>query len=147
MLKKLPGFMLCLLAFFLIFQPTGYSASLPKATQEMLKKLRLEPSILADVDKNLKVPQEWIEKAKKEGKLKVRGSPATRKELTILHGPFKERYPFIDIDYYGSNRQGRTIKTLIERRYCLMTLKKIPPGVPYPSPINELMPRYLIKLS
>ncbi len=113
MLKKLQGFMLCLLAFFLVLQPTGYSASLPKATQEMLKKLKLEPSILADVDKNLKVPQEWIEKAKKEGKLKVRGSPATRKELTILHGPFKERYPFIDIDYYGSNRQGRTIKTLV----------------------------------
>ncbi len=74
MLKKLQGFMLCLLAFFLVLQPTGYSASLPKATQEMLKKLKLEPSILADVDKNLKVPQEWIEKAKKEGKLKVRGS-------------------------------------------------------------------------
>ncbi len=30
-----------------------------------------------------------------------------------------------------------------ERRYCLMTLNKIPPGVPYPSPINELMPLYL----
>ena len=113
MLKHLQGIMLCLLAFLLVLPPTGYSASLPKTTQEMLKNLKLEPSILADVDKNLNVPQEWIEEAKKEGKLKVRGSPATRKELTILHAPFKERYPFIDIDYYGANRQGRTIKTLM----------------------------------
>ena len=29
----------------------------------------------------------------------------------------------------------------------MMTLKKIPPGVPYPSPINKLMPLYLIKSS
>jgi len=27
-----------------------------------------------------------------------------------------------------------------------MTLKKIPPSVPYPSPINKLMPLYLVKL-
>lgn len=91
----------------------GISASLPKATQKMLKEFKLNASVLADIDEELAVPQEWIDQAKKEGRLKVRGTPATTKALKVLFAPFKERYPFINPEYFGANRQSRTIKTLM----------------------------------
>ena len=92
---------------------SSHGAPLPKATQDMLKEYRLEPGVLSGLDQVLNVPKEWLEKAKQEKKLRVRGSPATAKDLRVLFAPFKERYPFVEIDYFGSNRQGRTIRTLM----------------------------------
>ena len=89
------------------------SDSLPKASQEMLKKLKLEPSILDGIDKELQVPKEMIEGAKKEGMIKIRSTPWSTKEQRMWFGSFKERYPFIKIDFTGTNQQGRTIKTLV----------------------------------
>ncbi len=86
----------------------GFSAALPKSTQKILKDLKLDPSILDGVDKELQVPKGWMEKAKKEGKLKVRSTPITPKELKPFLAPFKERYPFIDKEYFGANRRCRT---------------------------------------
>ncbi len=102
-----------LLVLILLWPQSGISEPLPKATQKMLKEYNLDPSVLADIDKELNVPEEWIQKAKQEKQLKVRGSPATAKDLRVLFAAFKERYPFIDPDYFGANRQGRTIKTLM----------------------------------
>jgi len=89
------------------------SDSLPKASQEMLKKLKLEASILDGIDKELQVPMEMIEGAKKEGMVKIRSTPWSTKEQRMWFGSFKERYPFIKIDFTGTNQQGRTIKTLV----------------------------------
>ena len=36
--------------------------------------------------------------------------------------------------------------SVLERRYCLMTLKTITPGDRYPSPIKKLIPLYLSEL-
>ncbi|NIO09107.1 MAG: extracellular solute-binding protein [Deltaproteobacteria bacterium] len=104
------------LGLSLWFAQSAVSEPLPKSTQKMLKEYKLNPSVLADLDKQLNVPKEWIEKAKQEKKLKVRGSPATSKELRALFTPFNERYSFIEVDYTGANRQGRTIKTLMAYR-------------------------------
>jgi len=79
----------------------------------MLKKLKLEPSILDGIDKELQVPKEMIEGAKKEGMIKIRSTPWSTKEQRMWFGSFKERYPFIKIDFTGTNQQGRTIKTLV----------------------------------
>jgi len=62
---------------FLCFWPLtipqeGFSASLPTSKQEILQKLKLNSSFLADIGRELKVPHEWIEKAKREGKLRLR---------------------------------------------------------------------------
>lgn len=102
-----------LLLLFLIPSNTSFSAPLPKATQKLLKKLNLDPSLLADLDKELQVPNEWIEQAKKNGKLRIRSTPARPGELKTLFGPFKERYPYIEIDFSGTNQQTRSVKTLI----------------------------------
>jgi len=91
----------------------AFSASLPQASQELLKKFKLDPSVLRDIDKELQVPQDWMEKAKKEGKVRWRSTPAEPADLKILLGPFKERYPFIDIEFSGTNQEDRSVKTLI----------------------------------
>ncbi len=73
-----------LVVLFLIPSSTSFSAPLPKATQELLKKFNLAPSLLANIDKELQVPKEWIGQAKKNGKLRKRSTPARPGELKAL---------------------------------------------------------------
>jgi len=99
----------------LLFPGSVFSASsgLPKSTQELLKKFKLDPSVLGNIEKDLQVPKDWLEQAKKEGKVHWRATPATPDDLKILLGSFKERYPFIEVEFYGSNQEDRSVKTLI----------------------------------
>lgn len=100
-----------------IAAPTvGFSATLPKSTQDLLKKFKLPPSTLGDIEKDLEVPQEWVEKARKEGKVMWRSTPATPDDLKLLLGPFKERYPFIEVEFSGTNQENRSVKTLMAYR-------------------------------
>jgi ABC-type Fe3+ transport system substrate-binding protein len=100
------------LVLFLSLGP-AYAASLPNATQEMLKKLNLSPALLGDMDKQLEVPKDWIEKAKKEGKVRWRATPTAPSELKILFNVFKERYPFLEAEFSGTNQEDRSVKTLV----------------------------------
>lgn len=111
-----PCISLWLLLFVLSLAQVSYSAPLPKATQELLKKFKLDPSVLADIDKELEVPKDWLEKAKKEGKVRWRSTPATPEDLKLLLGPFKERYPFIEMEFSGTNQEDRSVKTLMAYR-------------------------------
>ncbi|MEE8076328.1 MAG: extracellular solute-binding protein [Candidatus Binatia bacterium] len=103
---------LCFLVLALLLPHHGFSAPLPKSTQEMLKKLNLDPSILSGVDQELQVPKEWIEMARKEGKLRMlsSGRPLSKKSV---FAPFKERYPFIEVEFSSASRRVRTVKTLM----------------------------------
>ena len=101
-----------LLAFLLVADQVAFPAPLPKSTQEMVKKLKLDPNILADIDRELQVPADWIEKAKKEGKLRVLSPSQTK----LLYTPFKERYPFIAVEYSGASREDRSVKTLVAHK-------------------------------
>jgi len=92
---------------------TGFSASLPDSTQALLKQFSLDPAMLANIDKELAVPDRWIEEAKKEGKLRIRSTPAQPSELKTLLGPFKERYPFIEVEFSGTNQRDRSVRTLM----------------------------------
>jgi hypothetical protein len=74
------------------------SAPLPKSTEEMLKKLKLESAILANIDKELEVPKAWLDGARKEGKLRIY-STFDPGQVEVLSRPFKERYPYINIEY------------------------------------------------
>ncbi len=88
------------------------SAGFPKSTQKALKSLKLDASILSGLDKELSVPKAWIDGAKKEGLVKIRSTPLQSKERNLFLAPFRERYPSIKVDYFGSNRASRTFKTL-----------------------------------
>ncbi len=95
------------------------AAELPKSTQAMLKELKLGESILSGLDKELVVPQKWIAEAK-AGKNLLILSTWDNNQFRKMAGPFKERYPFIDIKYSRSSYNARVVKTLIawkEKRY------------------------------
>ena len=115
--KKVRGFLALGLFLGLMTTPQdAVSATLPKSTQELLKKFKLQPSALGNVDKDLEVPKEWAEKARKEGKVRWRSTPATPEDLKLLLGPFKERYPYIEVDFSGTNQEDRSVKTLMAYR-------------------------------
>ena len=88
------------------------AAPLPKSTEATLKKLKLDPAILADIDKELDVPKAWIDGARKEGKVRVFSTmdPAQAENLAR---PFKERYPFVQFEYSRASHEDRAVRTLI----------------------------------
>lgn len=88
------------------------AADLPKATQKILQELKLDPSILSGLDKELAVPQEWIEGAKKEGAIRI-GATWDPSQYRKMTAPFVERYPFIKHEYARGSRQDRTLKPLL----------------------------------
>jgi hypothetical protein len=88
------------------------SAPLPKATEELVKKLKLEPSTLANIDKELEVPKAWLDGARKEGKLRI-FSTFDPGQAEALARPFKERYPFINIEYSRASHEDRAVRTLV----------------------------------
>jgi len=89
------------------------SAPLPKSTQEMLKKLNLDAGVLGDIDKELQVPKDWVDGARREGKLRV-FSTLDPPQAEVLFRPFKERYPFVsNIEYSRASHEDRAIRTLV----------------------------------
>jgi len=90
----------------------AFAATLPKSTQEMLKKLKLEPAILSDTDRELQVPNSWIDGAKKEGKLRF-FSTLDPPQADVLLQPFRERYPFIAVEYSRASHEDRAVRTLV----------------------------------
>ena len=49
------------LSYVLALPHDGFSAALPKSTQKILKDLKLDPSILDGVDKELQVPKALLD--------------------------------------------------------------------------------------
>ena len=99
---------------FLVFAMRADAASAPllKSDQEMLRKLKLEANILANVESELEVPKAWLEGAKKEGKLRI-FSTLDPGKMDVLLRPFKERYPFIAIEYSRASHEDRAVRTLV----------------------------------
>src|SRR3546814_14110450 len=67
-----------------------HAADLPKATQNILKKLKLTSEVMAGLDEELKVPQEWLDGANKEGVVRILGT-WDPKQFVPLNTPFHER--------------------------------------------------------
>ena len=97
------------LSVFFLIAPGPVSAAaapLPKVTQEDLKKLKLEPSLLSDIDTELTVPQSWTDGAKKERHLRIFSTFDPPQADQLLRA-FKERYPFIAIEYNRASHEDR----------------------------------------
>ena len=88
------------------------AADLPKATQEMLAKLKFEASILDGLDQELVMPPEWIAGAKSEGEVKILASWDPR-QFREMSAPFRERYPTIKLNYNRGGLLERSVKTLV----------------------------------
>ena len=107
----------CALLFsVLLFLPyfEVFSTSLPKTTLEILKRLNVKASILGGIDQELPVPKDGLVK----GKLNIRGAPFTSSEVRVFLGSFRERYSFLEVDYFGGNQANRSVKNAgsVQRR-------------------------------
>jgi iron(III) transport system substrate-binding protein len=88
------------------------AADLPKATQAIMKKTGLPAEVLAGLDAELKMPQKWIDGARKEGQLII-GGTWDADQFEKLAAPFRERYPFVTFKYSRATRHDRVIKPLL----------------------------------
>jgi iron(III) transport system substrate-binding protein len=92
---------------------------LPAATAKILKDLKLSPSLVAGVDQELAVPKAWIDGARQEGAVRILGSWDVGQFNTMV-APFKERYPFIKVEYSRGDFNAPALRPLIalqEGRY------------------------------
>ena len=99
-------------------------AETPDAARQLIAKLKLGPEASAGWEEEQRVPQAWIDAARKEGRLRLNGSWEP-KAFEAMAKPFFERYPFIKPVYArGSNNtrvgaalvayaEGRTITDVI----------------------------------
>ena len=100
------------LAFALFSGTVAVAADLPKATQKAMADLKLDPKMIAGLDDELKVPQAWLDGAKKEAQVAIFGTWNER-DFTTLTAPFKERYPFVNLRYNRTGTAGRGVKVLV----------------------------------
>ena len=90
----------------------GIGADLPKATQDIMAKNKLPDDVLSGLDAELKMPQKWIDGAKKEGLVIVSGTWDADQFANLIK-PFQERYPFLKFKYARATRHDRVIKPLL----------------------------------
>jgi len=93
--------------------PTVADADMvPKSALAALKKKGFDADDLKGVDKELAVPQAWIDASKKEtGTFLFRFNVAP-KHYQEMFAPFRERYPWIKIEYTRGVGAGRAVKPL-----------------------------------
>ncbi|MDX1485072.1 MAG: extracellular solute-binding protein [Alphaproteobacteria bacterium] len=92
--------------------PAAAAADLPKATQDMLRALKMDAAILDGLERELVMPEAWIAKAKGEGTVRYIGN-FTSREWPDFIAPFKARFPDVKISHQRTSRVGRVDKPLI----------------------------------
>ncbi len=100
------------LTLALLSGTAAVAADLPKATQKAMADLKLDAKMIEGLDAELKVPQEWIDGAKKEEQVAIFGTWNER-DFSTLTAPFKERYPFVNLRYNRTGTAGRGVKVLV----------------------------------
>ncbi len=88
------------------------AAEMPVSARVVVKDLKIGADVLAGWEAEHAVPQAWLDSAKKSGKLKIIGT-WNAKEFRAMAKPFRERYPFLDINYVRGSSNTRTQKPLI----------------------------------
>jgi iron(III) transport system substrate-binding protein len=91
------------------------AADLPKTTQKVLRELKVDPALMNGLDDELKVPQAWIDGAKKEGEVIILGT-WPNKQFRVMTEPFVERYPFVKLNYDRNAGTGRGMKVVVALR-------------------------------
>jgi iron(III) transport system substrate-binding protein len=102
-----------------LLSPIARAADLPPQTQAAMKQLNLEPALLSDLDTELKVPQAWLDRARKGPPAKIVGTWDPQ-QFQKIEPVFRARYPGVKISYTRSDRYNRAINTLVafnEGRY------------------------------
>jgi ABC-type Fe3+ transport system substrate-binding protein len=85
------------------------------STEKALSDLGLKPSVLDGLDKELAVPQAWLDGARKEGKARVR-MIYTEEQFAKIGKAFIERYPGVQIEYTRAVGRDRSLSPLLAYR-------------------------------
>lgn len=90
----------------------GHAAEVPDITRKMVADLKLDQSLIAGLDEELKIPNAWIAGARKEGGFRLTGSwdPGQVRAMTEA---FVARYPFIKVNYSRGSFTERAQRPLI----------------------------------
>ena len=87
-------------------------ADLPRPTRDMLASLKLDSNVLSGLEAELKVPQAWVDGAKKEGKVIYLGTFSLQNWPKFV-AIFNARYPFAKVEHQRTNHFARVDKPLI----------------------------------
>jgi len=89
---------------------------LTPSLKKYLQNMKLSEDLMNGLDQELKVPQEWMDGALKEGTVKVIGTWSSR-EFAVLNAPFSERYPKIKVVYgEAGTMNARAVAPLVAFR-------------------------------
>jgi iron(III) transport system substrate-binding protein len=92
--------------------PPARAADIPASTKKQLEHFHLDESILSGLDKELAVPQAWIDAVKKEPPVQILGT-WNPPEWKVIVQPFQERYPFVKTEYVRSSRDNRQVQSVL----------------------------------
>ena len=88
------------------------AVDMPPSARVIVKDLKIGAKTLEGWEAEHVVPKAWLDSARKNGKLKIIGT-WNAKEFRPMSKPFRERYPFLDINYVRGSSNTRTQKPLI----------------------------------
>lgn len=88
---------------------------MPKTTQKALAELKLNASMLEGLGAELAVPKAWLDGAAKEKEVVILGTWGD-KQFSTMTAAFRERYPFVKLNYHRVARHEGGHRT--ERRSC-----------------------------
>jgi len=97
------------------------AADLPASTQAFLKQLNLPAGTMDGLDRELAVPQAWLDGARKNPVVKISGIEEPQLQAQMIK-PFLERYPFMKVDFQRGSANERVVRPLLafrEGRYLM----------------------------
>jgi iron(III) transport system substrate-binding protein len=100
------------LAAALMLPQPALAQDMPPSARAIVAKLKIAPDLLQGWAAEQKVPGDWLAGARKEAALSINGSWSP-KEFDALAAPFRERYPFIEINYNRASNRNRVRVPLI----------------------------------
>jgi len=86
-------------------------AETPASALKLANELNISAPLMAGWEAEHKVPAAWIAGARKGGKLRISGSTRPA-DFERAVAPFRERYPFIKLNYTRGSRNTRVLKPL-----------------------------------
>lgn len=90
----------------------AYAEDIQSSTMTQLKARKIDPSIMTGLDRELAIPQAWIDSAKKEPPVQILATWEPP-EWKVMSESFRSRYPSVKLEYVRSSRDNRQVQALM----------------------------------